>query len=175
MNRSRKPVQFFVSVGAAATIALAAACARTDVGTPPTGEPLSLVRLRGEPYSFMYASGFRESARIVVRDEAQWQVVWAQAFEGSTALPLPAIDFSQEMVVVAALGTRPSGGYGILIEGASERGTDGVSVSIRAISPARECAVTGALTQPVDMARLPRRNGTVRFIEQSTINACEAE
>ena len=109
----------------------------------------------------------------MIRDAAQWEAVWAQTFNGVTPVPpRPAIDFSHEMVVVVALGLRSSGGYGILIDGASEIGTDEVAVAVRSISPAPRCIVTGALTQPVDIARMPRHDGPVRFVERSEVHYC---
>lgn len=76
------------------------------------------------------------------------------------------------MVVVVALGLRMSGGYGILIDGASEIGADEVAVAVRSISPGPRCGVTGALIQPVDIARLPRRDGPVHFVEDSEVHSC---
>jgi hypothetical protein len=149
-------------------------CGSIELSTSPgrVGEPVSLVRLRSEPFSFSYNSGFRESARIVVRDAAQWSTVWAQVHEGGTVPARPVVDFSREMIVLVALGSRNSGGFGILIEDAAESGLNGVSISVLSIAPGAQCIVTGALTQPVDIARLPRRDGTVRFIERTQTREC---
>jgi hypothetical protein len=83
---------------------------------------------------------------------------------------LPQVDFSREVVVVAALGQRPTGGFNILIESAAAT-RDGVTVSIRATAPGPGCGVTLALTQPVDIARMPRR-GAVQFHERADELAC---
>ena len=152
---------------------LNSACAGSEPSTALSGAPVSIVRLRPEPYSFSSNSGFQNPARLVVRDALHWKVVWAQTFHGMTPVPpLPAIDFSREMVVVAALGLRSSGGYGILIDGASEIDTDEVAVEVRSISPGSRCFVTAALTQPVDIARLRRHDGPVRFVERSEVHSC---
>lgn len=84
---------------------------------------------------------------------------------------IPDIDFSQEMVVVVALGERPTGGYSIFVESASESAS-GVAVRIRSVSPGSSCATTQALTQPVDIGRLPRRDGPVSFAEQTVVEEC---
>lgn len=153
-------------------VAIVAGCGSIELTTGPSGDPVPLVRLRTEAYSFTYYSGFRESARVVVRDAAQWSTVWARVHEGGTVPPLPTVDFSREMIVVVALGSRASGGFGILIDEAAEFGVNGVTLAILSISPGPQCGVTGALTQPVDIARLPRRDGAVRFTERAEVLGC---
>jgi hypothetical protein len=120
------------------------------------------------------SSGFTEPVRLVVRDALQWSTVWAQINAGVSPLPArPDIDFSREMVIVAAMGIRNSGGFGILIDEATAIGADGVAVTVRSIAPGSRCFVTGVLTAPVDVARLPRRNGVVQFTERTQMHNCE--
>ncbi|MDO8434616.1 MAG: protease complex subunit PrcB family protein [Candidatus Binatus sp.] len=139
----------------------------------PSGPEVPMVRLRAEPYSYTFYSGLATPARIVVRDPATWQSVWTQIHARRSPQPaLPAFDFSREMVVVAALGTRSSGGYGILLERASAEVADGVAISVRSSSPGKNCGVTLALTAPVDIASLPLSAGPVRFVERSVTTDC---
>jgi hypothetical protein len=162
-----------LGVGAIALTLFAAACASSEQSTLPPGPKIPVVRLRAEPYSFEFYSGLNTPARLAVRDAASWQSLWAQIYQRRFPVPpVPAIDFSRDMLVVAALGSRSSGGYVILIDGASGEGAD-VTIAVRSISPGPKCGVTGALTQPVDIARLPRRDGEVRFLEHAEIRDCE--
>ena len=160
---------------AAAMLVLSAGCANVELSTSPSnGDVLPFVRLRAEPYSYSYYSGFAEPARLVVRDAVQWSAVWARIHAGVTPQPArPEVDFSREMIIVAAMGGRNSGGFGILIEDATAIGSDGVAVTVRSIAPGSRCIVTGALTAPVDVARLPRRNGVVQFTERMQTHDCE--
>jgi hypothetical protein len=152
-------------------ILLAAACGAAP-SAPEAQEPLTIVRLRREPVSFTYVSGFDEPRHFVVRDANAWQQTWTELWRNHVPLPpLPAINFEREMVVVAALGTRPSGGFSVFIDSASA-GPDGVVVRVRALSPGSDCAVTLAVTQPVDVARVPRRDGSVAFTERHEIQNC---
>ena len=161
-----------LGVGAIALTLFAAACASSEQSTLPPGPNIPVVRLRAEPYSFEFYSGLNTPARLVVRDAAAWQSLWVQIYHGRFPVPpVPAIDFSREMLVVVALGSRSSGGYVILIDGASGEGAD-VTIAVRSISPGPKCGVTGALTQPVDIARLPRRDGEVRFLEHAEMREC---
>ncbi len=108
----------------------------------------------------------------MIRDPVTWQMVWKKVWFGDSEVPpLPAVDFSSEMILVAALGARSTGGYGILIDGANEVGIGGVNVTIRSTSPLN-CLVTEAFTQPVDIARLPIR-GRVEFTERSQVHQCQ--
>jgi hypothetical protein len=163
----------FLVVGAVVLSLFASACASSEQSTLPPGPNIPVVRLRAEPYSFEFYSGLNTPARLVVRDAAAWQSLWAQIYQRRFPVPpVPAIDFSREMLVVVALGSRSSGGYGILIDGASGEGAN-VTIAVRSISPAPTCGVTGALTQPVDIARLPRKDGEVRFLERAEVKECK--
>jgi hypothetical protein len=164
-----------VRCGTAALTVVLGAWACSDTASPP-GEPganVPVVRLRSEPYSFAYYSGFDKADRIVIRDAVTWQSVWKDVWSGDSEVPpVPAVDFSREMVLVAALGARSSGGYGIMIDGANETVTGGINVTIRSISPLN-CVVTEAFTQPIDIARLPIRSGRVEFTERSEVRRCQ--
>lgn len=164
-----------VRCGTAALIVVLGAWACSDTASP-TGEPganVPVVRLRSEPYSFAFYSGLDKPDRIVVRDAVSWQIVWKDVWRGfSEVPPLPLVDFSREMIIVAALGAHSTGGYGILIDGANEAANGGINVTIRSISPLN-CLVTEAFTQPVDIARLPLRSGRVEFTERSEVRRCQ--
>ena len=86
--------------------------------------------------------------------------------------PLPIVDFTKEMVLFAALGTRPSGGFSILIDGATEAGDGALSVVVRSVAPGPKRGVTAALTEPVDLARLARRDTPVHFVERTETSDC---
>ena len=135
-------------------------------------EPLTVTRLRQGAFSFSYNSGLTESQRLVIRDQATWQQTWDSIYRFSFPVPaLPAIDFAREMVVVAALGQKPTGGYSIFVDGGTET-ANGVTINVRAVSPGSGCAVTLALTQPVDIARVTRRDGDVAFAEAHASQNC---
>jgi hypothetical protein len=117
-------------------------------------------------------SGFTEATRFVVRDSAHWAGVWATAFARQTPVPpLPAVSFANEMVVVAALGARPSGGYDIGIEGVAPEG-DGAAVHVVTTAPGDDCITTAAITEPVVILRMAAVGGTVRFPERAETRSC---
>jgi hypothetical protein len=140
---------------------------------PAAGNVLTVTRLRAEPYSFAYYSGMSDSVRLAIRDAGQWQQAWSDIGRGSSpgGSPPPQVDFAHETVIVAALGSRATGGYGIYVDSAYEH-TGGVEVVIRKVSPGARCATTQVFTQPVDVARIPVSGVQVQFRERSTVHDC---
>ena len=148
------------------------ACGSSPSAPDQSAEPLPVTRLRTEPFSFTYASGLTEPQRLLIRDQASWQQAWAAIWTRHSSQPaMPDVDFTREMIVLAALGERPTGGYGIFIDSAAA-GSGRVTLRIRSVSPANGCGVTTALTQPVDIARLPRREGPAVFTDVQETQNC---
>lgn len=161
----------FVRTVGVALVILNFACGSPQVTQPP-GTSIPLIRLRSEPYSFTFASGFDQPARLVIRDALTWQEVWNRIYLRESPIPpLPEIDFSREMIVVAAMGSHGTGGYGILLTGASESAA-GIEVAVHSTSPGPNCFTTQAFTQPVDVGRIPLRQGAVHFVERSEVSNC---
>lgn len=155
----------------ARAIALAVGLAASSACSLPflAEDELPLVRLSRERRSFTAYSGLVWSERLVVRDPAAWTTVWNRIWAGTgQAPPLPEIDFFRDIVVVAALGEQPSNGYEIRVESAVAKG-ETVTVSVRSVVGCRRLAV---MTQPVDIARVARREGTIRFREIHERESC---
>ena len=131
-----------------------------------------LTRLRDGPSAFTSYSGLADSALLVVRDSGAWQELWQRVNRPFIpAPPAPAVNFQQEMIVVAALGMRPTAGHDVVIEGA-EQDSAGIEVVVRRSAPAPGCPVTAAVTQPVDMARMRADRRAVRFRERQVVVPC---
>lgn len=142
---------------ALAVVAVLAACARAGPGGP-AGAAQPLETILAETYS-----GLAEPRRAVVRDEAGWARLWAEIHAGVTPEPpLPRVDFTSHMLVVVALGTRPSGGYGVKVASATVRGEQ-LLVSVVETCPARGARAITSLTQPVEVVRLPRLAQAPKF------------
>lgn len=162
----------FVSFGMIAVAVTLSACSSFD--PVPSGPTIPMTRLRAEPYSFTFYSGLVTSERLVVRDAAAWQTLWNRIHSGRTPTPpLPAVDFSRDMVVVVAMGQKSSGGYNILLERATEEAGDGIAIAVLSSSPGANCVVTMAVTAPVDIATLPLHPGPFLFSERSERRSCE--
>lgn len=156
---------------------LGACCPETSAGiialleqyqnTPEAARPPELAVV---PYQFY--SGLSERERIVVRDAESWTSLWPRIVGSHRPAPArPAVNFSDEMLVVASMGARPSGGHAIYIDEVSVvRGT--LVVVTREVSPGRNCVVTGAFTQPLALVRLERSDLPVSFVNRSVTRDC---
>lgn len=142
---------------------------------PSTGAaPLELLRFRAGSAPFSVQSDFTEPTHLVIRDQAAWDDAWARLGDAISPFPSPArpqVDFASHMIVLVALGVRPSGGYSVVIESAVTKDGD-IVVTAREVSPGPGCFVTSNLTEPVDLARLPAVSGPVRFEIRQTPLDC---
>jgi len=155
-------------LGAVLACRTAGAAAQHDAAR----ENVPFTRLRDGPSAFSSYSGLTDSARLVVRDSGAWRQLWQRVNRPFIPSPAaPTVDFQQEMIVVAALGTRPTAGHDILIEGAEEDSA-GIEIVVRRSEPAPGCPVAAALTQPVDMARMRADRRVIRFRERQVVVPC---
>ena len=118
-----------------------------------------------------YSNGLRDATTMVIRDAAQWQSTWTTITSNHSPIPLPAVDFAREMVILVALGTRSTGGYTAEIARV-RRVTGGIAVDYVAQSPGPRCGTTAALTQPMDFAIVPRVEGTATFTRRDETADC---
>lgn len=142
-------------------------------GLPTPGVPDTT----GAPVPFSviattYWSGLETPERVVVRDQALFDSVWAMVFAQQSMEPPPTVDFASEMVIVVSQGLKPSGGFSIDVVQITEAATE-QHVVVRSTSPGAFCAVAGALTWPTQVVRLPRYDGDVQFVEERLIHSCE--
>lgn len=138
--------------------AVALALAAGGCTTPASGHKLSWRTLsRG------LTSGLQEPRRLVLRDEAAYLRVWAEhaADVNRPALP-PNVDFSREMVVLLALGTRPTGGYLVEVVDVELRGRT-LRVLVAEREPQPGSLQIQQLTQPYQFIALPTVASHVRF------------
>lgn len=105
------------------------------------------------------SSSVDEPRQVVARTPAEWEAIW-KSHAGAQALP--AVDFSTSMVAAVFLGTRPTGGFRVDIEGTrQEAGVLVIDYVERA--PGADTIVTQVLTSPFHIVRIPRNDGATRF------------
>jgi PrcB C-terminal len=132
----------------------------------------------GPRTSFTPGGGIWDQLRVVVRDRDAWLDVWKRIHRPDPNRgpypeppPLPEIDFSREIVVVAAMGRRPSSAYAIIIDGAYER-NDRLEVVVRSVENRKGCPAYTIMTAPVDIVRLPKTERPVVFREIEVVPDC---
>jgi hypothetical protein len=108
-------------------------------------------------------SGYVEETYLVVRTEAEWADVWEKhAAIYLSEIECPEINFSEEMVICAFMGKRPTTGYNISIEKMwLEEGK--LHVEVAKHSPPKNAAVGEALTYPYVFVSLKKVDAEVVF------------
>ena len=139
----------------------------------PTMQSIALpLRFGGErpvPLPWVHSFPSKDGFRLVIRNRNEfsdfWQRLTAQIGAGRWVPPVPEVDFSKEMIIVAAMGVRPSPGYAVIIDGACE--VDGhVEVFVTSIEEGAKCGpVLGVVTAPADAVRIPQTDLPVVFRE----------
>jgi hypothetical protein len=129
--------------------------------------PLRFGGTRPMPLPYVHSFPSKDGFRLVIgsRDEFSdfWKRLTARVPPGQWVPPLPEIDFSKEIIVVAAMGERPMSGYFIIIDGACEASGQ-VEVFITSIDEPG-CGQLQVLTTPADAVRLPRTDLPIVFRE----------
>ena len=157
----------------AAALALAGVAGCPGAGPSPTqppravaDRPLSVTRL------FESRNGALESpTELVLRDQAAWEATWPRLHRSGPPGAAPAVDFGRDMVVVVALGERPSGGFGVRVDALESDGA-GALVRYTSTEPGPDCMTTQALTAPVEAVAVPRVAGQVRFARSTVRTRC---
>ncbi|GJG86679.1 hypothetical protein tb265_18600 [Gemmatimonadetes bacterium T265] len=143
-----------------------APAARPDHHPPPVSQPAA-------PESIYHAqmSQYPTGEETVLRDRAAWEAAWAQLNNGMVAPPLPAVDFTTSSVVLVAIGPRSSGGYDVRVTNVRRDGPDTV-VDYTVTEPGPGCMTAAVMTAPVDVVRVPRPDGVVRFARRTVRRPC---
>ncbi len=142
---------------------------------PPGSHEISVRRpvagqAKGVPLAFV--SGISDERRDVIRDGGAWESTWQQIFANLVPQPpVPDVDFTTEIVVLASMGTRPSGGFVVLIDGAVETEDKALIVEVTETSPGPDCVVPALVTAPVDALVVPRFEH-VSFAERRQTTNC---
>jgi hypothetical protein len=166
--------RFALHWGAACMAILLLACSPQPAddltGVPPGAQALAgteIETILRESYS-----GVDDAQRVVLRTADGWTGFWEQVYSVLSPQPdAPAIDFGGTMVIAAAAGTRPSGGYSIDIEGIHVD-AGAYYVVVRETAPGPGCITTAAITAPVVAVALPSSDAEVVFVERKTIHDC---
>ena len=155
---------------------------QTDPGRPVTITPLGQT-ISGFRLPFRTVSGVWDQLRLVVRDRETWVDLWKRIHRispdnpnpnGGQLPPLPEIDFSRELLVVAGMGRRPRSAYAINIHAANayERNYR-LEILVRSVENRKGCGAATVMIAPIDIVRLPKTDRTVIFRETEVVPDCK--
>jgi hypothetical protein len=134
-------------------------------------EPLFGVKMYGRRTPFL-PGGISQRARLVIRDGDAFNELWNQIMRpASNKPPLPEVDFSREMIIVAAMGQQPSR-YEIIIDSACEVDNQ-LEVLVRSTKFLSCGLQAGLLPETVDIVRLPKTDLPVVFRETEVTSDCK--
>lgn len=129
------------------------------------------LKLYGRRTSYL-KRGMSQRARWVIRDRAEFDELWNKVMSStSDKPPLPEVDFSREMLIVAAMGQQPSV-YEIIIDSACEVDNQ-LEVLVRSTRFLSCGAYLGLLPETVDIVRLPKTDLPVVFRETEATADCK--
>jgi len=118
------------------------------------------------------SQAIREPRRQLVETQAAWEAVWAESSANVLPQPpTPSVDLSEHVLVVLAMGGRPTGGYSISAEALSRRDAD-LWLTVVERSPGPGCMVTQATTAPLTVVLVPRTGGQLYMVERSETTEC---
>ncbi len=120
----------------------------------------------------LYAANdaFTGETMLVIRDQQSWESLWSRMTHNQSPPPaLPAVDFSQDMVLVATPGG--STGRSVKITGATALDSE-LRVDVTITSPGSHCYLPAVVETPVDVATTPMREGTVTFRITRKVRNC---
>lgn len=146
---------------------------------PSTARRMAVTPVPGFPAT-LRESGFATRERLVVRDAATWATLWPTIARPVPTIigplpdptpPLPEIDFTTSVVVIATMGTRPTGDHEIEIE--EVRLDDQHAwIAITESSASKRCLVPQWVTAPIAMVVAPLFTGEATFIEDTETHDC---
>ena len=108
-------------------------------------------------------SGIRQPLQAVVRNRQEWTALWQRHTSiQSPPTPLPAVDFTVEMIAGLFAGEKRSGGYEIDITGAAQIDST-LFIYHEEKTPAPGGMVIQAITQPFHLIKLKRSDLAIVF------------
>jgi hypothetical protein len=132
---------------------LVLAIAMQAAGVPPTTPPALRTIEHGQ------ISWVDSPRQAVARTPQEWAALWRSH---APDRPLPAIDFSKDMVVAIFLGSRPSAGYAVDITGIKEA-NGAVVVQYHETQPSSNVVTAQVITDPYHIVVIGKRAGDVIF------------
>jgi len=138
------------------TFTALAACGRSQTPAEP-GDlgPLLATEAAGTTVVEEAFSALAGPRTAVISSEAGWRRTWAAIYANQSPLPpLPAVDFTRQVLVLDALGSTTDGATNrITAVRFHERGT---LVLVEVSVPGPQCLILTAIGQPVHVIAVPR-------------------
>ena len=152
----------------AAGLALACSGSTAAAPKPPGDGDVAFETLLQRSIPSQPGGRIQEAAR----DQAAWKALWDRLREGENGiLPAdpPAVDFTRDMVIVAAMPNQPCVSKVTIRKVTRTGGT--LIVDLLEAPPAPNCTCFVS-ERPLHVIRLPRSEGAVRFEVEQGVTSC---
>jgi hypothetical protein len=113
------------------------------------------------------------SVRLAIMDTADWTAVWKRVVGSASVAPVPAVDFSREMLLVVGMGQAPCMGYQINVDTVFRDKDKRIYAVVRERHHGSRCGCLNEVVSPVDVVRVPKTVRPVTFLERRETNVCE--
>jgi len=108
-------------------------------------------------------SNIEEPQRKIIKDQEELQTLFAEINKTrKPGIPIPEVDFNQEIVAFVNLGQTSTGGFTVAVKNI-EKTEDEVIIHIGGTSPKPKDNVTMALTTPFTLVKLNKQNLPIVF------------
>lgn len=126
-----------------------------------------------------YSGGPAQPAAYhIVKSRQAWEELWRELEprtsrkQGQTVPnPLPGFDFQRSVLIIAAMGTRPTGGYSVEISSVVET-SQRIVVTVAEQSPGSKCVTTQSFTYPIAIATTAQTQKPFEFEFVRTTQQC---
>jgi hypothetical protein len=144
---------------------------------PADGQPATPVAgaMEFETIETGQNSGIGGSGPLAVKIDTQaaWEEFWSRHKSLVTPVPpLPAVDFSREMVIAVLDQQEVSGGYRLEITGV-EMTVGGLEVRVSKEKPGQRCLVAAAISQPFHIVRTLKSDQAPQLAVSEETYICE--
>ncbi|MDX1428971.1 MAG: protease complex subunit PrcB family protein [Rhodothermales bacterium] len=161
----RNPVTLILVV---ATAAFAIGCSPRTTSQPDSDLPPEALYF--ETVGFGQTGAIADTTEAVFYDEASWRDAASQLRPREA---LGTVDFSQYMVILAAL-SQPTGGYRVEFNSV-ERQQEEIVASYTVYAPGGDCMTIAALTLPFQAVAVRRADGEVTFQRSVERESCSVD
>lgn len=130
----------------------------------PPAENLAALDPDARIYYDDAAVAFTDSIRLTIRDVETWRNIWSRATAGqASAPPLPAIDFSRQMLLLVGAGRLRSGDQIHVDSVGTRKGT-----TVAVVRTTVECQAFPAVAYPFEIVQVKRSERAVLFVERQS-------
>ena len=117
-------------------------------------------------------SGFHEAETAVISSQEKLDEIWKQAWSHFSDIPpVPKIDFTQNQLLLIALGGKNNGGYGLEIDKIDE-GNNEMIVNYFETKAGGKCMTTQAIVFPYELVEIKKSSKKVTFKSTEKVVDC---